>query len=58
MNEYDTSYVFLPLEAAQIFFQKPNAATQIEVTVRRPGRVGEVSRAIRSALRWRTDRRR
>ena len=25
MNEYDTSYVFLPLEAAQIFFQKPGA---------------------------------
>ena len=33
MNEYDTSYVFLPLEAAQIFFQKPDAATQIEVSV-------------------------
>src|ERR1700759_4585098 len=29
MNEYDTSYVFLPIEAAQIFFQKPGAATQI-----------------------------
>jgi lipoprotein-releasing system permease protein len=50
MNEYDTSYVFLPLEAAQIFFQKPNAATQIEVTVRDPERVGEVSRGIRAVL--------
>ena len=50
MNEYDTSYVFLPLEAAQIFFQKPNAATQIEVVVQDPERVGEVSRAIRTAL--------
>ena len=50
MNEYDTSYVFLPLEAAQIFFQKPNAATQIEVMVRDPERVGEVSNAIRAAL--------
>ncbi len=50
MNEYDTGYVFLPLEAAQIFFQKPNAVTQIEVMVRDPERVGEVSRAIRAAL--------
>jgi lipoprotein-releasing system permease protein len=50
MNEYDTSYVFLPLEAAQILFQKPGAATQIEVMVRDPERVGEVSRAIRAAL--------
>jgi lipoprotein-releasing system permease protein len=50
MNEYDTSYVFMPLGAAQIFFQKPGAATQIEVTVRDPERVGVVSRAIRDAL--------
>ena len=23
MNEYDSAYVFLPLEAAQVYFQKP-----------------------------------
>jgi lipoprotein-releasing system permease protein len=50
MNEYDTSYVFLPLEAAQIFFQKPGSATQIEVMVQDPERVGEVSHAIRVTL--------
>jgi len=50
MNEYDTSYVFLPIEAAQIFFQKPNAATQIEVSVDDPDRVREIARAIRAAL--------
>ena len=33
-----------------MFFQKPNAVTQIEVMVRDPERVGEVSRAIRAAL--------
>ena len=45
-NEYDSNYVFLPLEAAQIFFQKPDAATQIEVMVSDPDRVYDVHRAI------------
>jgi lipoprotein-releasing system permease protein len=45
-NEYDSNYVFLPLEAAQIFFQKPNAATQLEVMVSDPERVFDVHRAI------------
>jgi lipoprotein-releasing system permease protein len=50
MNEYDTSYVFLPLEAAQLFFQKQNAATQIEVRVKDPERVRDVTFAISQAL--------
>lgn len=50
MNEYDTLYVFLPLHAAQIFFQKPNAVSQIEVRVRDPNRVDMVSQQIRQAL--------
>lgn len=50
MNEYDTAYVFLPIEAAQVFFQKPNSATQIEVAVEDPDRVREVTRDVRAAL--------
>ena len=50
MNEYDTNYVFLPLEAAQIFFQTPEAVTHIEVTVQDPQRVREVTREITQAL--------
>jgi lipoprotein-releasing system permease protein len=50
MNEYDSSFVFLPLEAAQIFFQKPDAATQIEVMVTDPSHVSVVNREIRTAL--------
>ena len=50
MSQYDTLYVFLPLHAAQIFFQKPDAVSQIEVRVRDPNRVGEVSQEIRQAL--------
>ena len=50
-NEYDTGYVFLPLEAAQVYFQKPDAATQLEVMVSDPERVTAVHRAIFDALR-------
>src|ERR1700733_9165664 len=49
-NEYDTGYVFLPLEAAQVYFQKPNAATQLEVMVIDPDRVTAVHRAVFNAL--------
>jgi lipoprotein-releasing system permease protein len=51
MNEYDSSFVFLPLEAAQIYFQARDAATQIEVFVADPTRVRAVSREIFAALR-------
>lgn len=50
MNEYDSSFVFLPLQAAQVFFQKPNEATQIQVSVQHPDAVGEIDRAIYQAL--------
>ncbi len=49
-NEADTSFVFLPLEAAQVFFQVRDAATQVEVMVRDPDAVGTVNREVRAAL--------
>jgi lipoprotein-releasing system permease protein len=39
MFEYDNSFVFLPLEAAQIFFRQEGQATGIEVFVKDPQRV-------------------
>jgi lipoprotein-releasing system permease protein len=42
--------VFLPLSAAQVFFQMPGAVTEIEVSVADPDRVFEISRAIRERL--------
>ncbi|MBS7812794.1 lipoprotein-releasing ABC transporter permease subunit [Roseococcus pinisoli] len=50
MNEYDSTYVFMPLPAAQIYFQTGNAATQVEVFVQDPTRVRAVNREIRAAL--------
>ena len=46
MNEYDTSYVFLPIEAAQIFLQLPVQASQIVVMVDDPNNVRSIGRAI------------
>jgi len=47
---YDSSYVFMPMDAAQVYFQKPDAVTQIEVRVSDPERVSEATAAIRAAL--------
>ena len=50
MNEYDSGYVFLPLEAAQVFFQQPDQATQIEVSLDDPDKARAAGRAILAAL--------
>lgn len=50
VNDYDSSVVFLPIGAAQIYFMMPNAVSQIEVMVQDPDRVGAINRAIRAAL--------
>jgi len=46
MQEYDNGFVFLPLDAAQIYFQSPGAVTQIEVFVHDPDEVRAVTREI------------
>jgi len=50
MNEYDTSFVFLPLDAAQVYFKTPDAVTQIEVSVANPDNVPTINREIRRVL--------
>jgi lipoprotein-releasing system permease protein len=47
---YDSNYVFMPMAAAQIYFQKPNAATQIEVRVKDPTNLRPVKTEIDRAL--------
>lgn len=47
MFEYDSSFVYLPLDAAQVFFRyAPEQVTGVEVMVREPERIWEVRRAI------------
>ena len=50
MYEYDNSFIFVPLEAAQLFFRLPNAVTSLEVFVDDPDRVHEDRRLIAAAL--------
>jgi len=50
MQEYDSTFVFMPIDAAQEFFGAPGRATQIEVSVQHHDEVGRVNRAIRQAL--------
>jgi len=41
MAEIDSAYVFMPLEAAQIFFRLPEAASGVEVMLDDPTRIDE-----------------
>jgi lipoprotein-releasing system permease protein len=50
MQEYDSTFAFMPMAAAQTFFSAADRATQIEVTVKNPDEVGAINRAIRAAL--------
>jgi lipoprotein-releasing system permease protein len=50
MYEYDNSFIFVPLEAAQLFFRLPNAVTSLEVFVADPDRIRDDRRLIAAAL--------
>jgi lipoprotein-releasing system permease protein len=50
MYEYDSSFVFMPLEAAQVYFQMPERVSGIEVFVDDPDRVGHYVAALRAAV--------
>jgi lipoprotein-releasing system permease protein len=43
LHDYNSSVVFLPLSAAQIFFQKPDAVTQIEIRMDDPEQVDQLA---------------
>ena len=42
MYQYDSSLIFMPLEAAQIYFQKPDAVTSLQIFVDDPDRAHEI----------------
>ncbi|APH54583.1 Lipoprotein releasing system transmembrane protein lolE [Granulibacter bethesdensis] len=50
LSQYDSGVVFLPLRAAQIFFQKPDGATGIEIRVHQPDQVDAIVPDLRQAL--------
>ncbi len=50
MYEYDSSFVYMPLEAAQVYFRLPEAVSSLEVMVEDADRVADVREAIIEAL--------
>ena len=53
MYEYDSSFVFMPMAAAQLYFQLPNAVSNLEVMVDHPDRAPTRGRDIASILEGR-----
>jgi len=50
MYEYDSGFVFMPLEAAQIYFRMPDAVSNLEVFIDNPQHADAVGRTIAQAL--------
>ena len=53
LNDYNSGVVFLPLPAAQVFFQKPNAVTGIEIRLHDPDQVNVVGAQLAPLLQGR-----
>ncbi len=51
MYEYDSGFVFMPLEAAQIYFKLPDAVSNLEVFIDNPQNAPGVGLSITRALR-------
>ncbi len=49
MSEYDSTYVFMPLSEAQLYFNSPDAAQAVEVYLNNPDQVGELRATIEKA---------
>ncbi|NPD67910.1 lipoprotein-releasing ABC transporter permease subunit [Lichenicola cladoniae] len=50
VSDYNASYVFLPMQAAQVYFQLPGAVSLIQVMTQDPANVATVTPQIRQAL--------
>ena len=50
LQDYNTSVVFLPLPAAQIYFQKPDSVSGIELRMSDPQRVGALALPLSALL--------
>jgi len=49
MSEYDSTFVFMPLEEAQLFFNKGNTVTALEILVADPDDMDAYRRAVEAA---------
>ena len=51
MFEYDSSYIFMPMKAAQVYFRHPNAVTDLQVFVNDPDKAKAIGDAIMAAVK-------
>jgi lipoprotein-releasing system permease protein len=49
MSEYDSTYVFMPLSEAQLYFNSPDAAQAVEVYLADPDQVGALRATVEQA---------
>ena len=50
MHEYDSSFVYMPLEAAQLYFRLPGAVNYLDVILENPSRAPDQAQRVRAAL--------
>jgi lipoprotein-releasing system permease protein len=50
MYEYDSSYIFIPLEAAQLYFKQPKGVGKFEVMAKDPENVNRIKAELAKAL--------
>ncbi len=50
MFEYDSTFIFMPLPLAQVYFRLPDAVTGIEIVVEEPERMEELRAGVRRAV--------
>jgi lipoprotein-releasing system permease protein len=53
MYEYNSGFVFMPLEEAQLYFRTPERVTAIEIFIRNPNRLDEMRRIVELAIQGR-----
>lgn len=50
MYEYDSNFIFMPLDAAQVYFGMPGAVSNIDVTLDNDAYLSEVRRAVEESV--------
>lgn len=50
MFEYDSGFVFMPLDSAQIFFQMPQGVSSLEIITKNPAQIADVRRRVNEAV--------
>ena len=50
MHEYDSGFIFMPLEAAQVYFKLPDKVTNLEIFIEDPDRTRSVGAEVAAAV--------